>query len=199
MVRAGRLLLLLLGPTLTACAGAAGLPPGFAENLAEAPEGRPVRFRSRGDALVAVAVPAVEHVLPPGLRRVVAGLVPGGRTVWFGREWGPLGHGFRLEKRYGDGGSDGDFRTVLVTPDGTVLERTHSLAIGNAPQDVLRAAMTGGRMQVERVEVVQRGEGEEGYRVRTRNALGRTFVVAVDLRARVRSVQRVLDAELSAR
>lgn len=186
---------LLAISVLSGCA-TGGLPSGFAAALAAAPTSPPARLHLVGEAIVGAAVPAGPGALPRPVRVAADGIAPGGETVFAGREWGPAGDGFRIEKLYREG-ADEAFRSVLLDASGDVLERTHSVPLPDVPTAVLATALRVGR-EVTRCEIVADGSRETGWRATVHNGAGWTFVVAIGLDASLQHVQRVLDARLLA-
>lgn len=186
-----RLLLLL---PLAACA-AAGLPPGFAAAAATAPEDAPARLFVDGDRIVGAAAGLGPSGLPAAVRTAVTGIAPDGELLFEGREWGPAGDGFRVEKRYRDGGTE-SFRSVLLAADGAVLERCHSVPIAKVPAAILGTALDVAR-DVRRCDIVADGTRETGWRVTVVDGAGRTFVLALDLEGAMRTRHRIVAAQAS--
>jgi len=179
---------------LAACASP-GLPPGFCTALANAPETTPARLWLQGDAITAAAVAVAISGLPPAVRTTADAIAPGGELVFAGRDWGPAVTGFRVEKRYRDGGRE-EFRSVLAAEDGSVLQRSHSVPLADVPLAVLAAARASGR-DVRRCEIVADSAVEVGWRATVVDGGGRTFVVELDLAGEVRSRLRVVGAQLA--
>lgn len=179
---------------LAACATRNGVPKGFAALLADSPETSPARLWLDGDTIVGAAVALGPGALPAAVRLSLDAVAPRGELVFQGREWGPRGEGFRIDKHYRIDGEEHD-RSALIAADGTVLERSHSVPVPKAPQDVLAAAMQFGTQIVE-VHIVSGPEHEEYWHCVVQDRLGHTFVATVDLDARllggVRRVQAVL-------
>lgn len=180
---------------LAGCLGA-GLPPGFAEAAATAPEDVPARIYLRGDAIDGAAAGIGPGGLPTAVRSTMEAVAPGGETVFLGREWGPHGEAFRVEKRYVEGQGE-SFRSALVADDGGVLERSHTLPTVKVPAVVLGAAMPYGR-DIRRCEIVSDATTERFWRIRCIDGGGRTFVATVALDGGLMSARRLVAAELQA-
>lgn len=175
---------------LASCATGLQLPAGFTAFVEQSPTGAPMRLTLEGDRIVAAAVPAGPGALPPAVRTTLDATAPHGELLWQGREWGPRGDGFRVDKRYRDGAHE-HVRSVLIAADGRVLERSHSVPLGDVAQNVLGKAMQSGP-HVDEVRIVSGPEREEYWSCTVRSRIGRTFVVDVDLDGRLlRAVRRV--------
>lgn len=177
-----------------ACSTAGPVPPALDALLAEAPAGTEARLWLAGDRVVAVAVPAGPGVLPAEVRRMADAVLPRGELVFQGREWGPRGFGFRVDKRYRDEGPEHG-RSVLLDGDGAVLERDHTVAIAEVPHHVLATAMQVGN-RVDEARIVSGPEREEHWSVLVQDRSGRAFVVEITLdggflRARRRTQARI--------
>lgn len=183
---------------LGACAGAPALPTGFAELAAEAPDDEPLRLCLDGERIVSASASLGPGALPLAVRVTADAIAPGGRVVFTGREWGPRGSGYRVEKAYRDGKQE-HFRSMLLAGDGAVLERSHSLPIGEVPQPVLLAAQAPARIDVRRVDIVSGPTAEECYRVLVADRAGRTFLVECDLRGRSAVTWRIVNARIAVR
>ncbi|MBK8099918.1 MAG: hypothetical protein IPK26_22680 [Planctomycetes bacterium] len=174
----------------------------FGRLLAESPQDQPARLWFADGELIGVAVATGPGSLPQPVRTTLDAIAPGGQTVFVGREWGPRGDGHRIEKLYDDlpgqpAGERPHFRSVLLDPAGTVLERTHSVPIPRVPRRVLDAGMTAG-LDIERVEIVSGPAQEEGWRITTRTRSGWTFVVETSLIGEVRASSRACIATVMA-
>jgi hypothetical protein len=187
---------LLATAALGGCS-AAPLPPGFAVAAANAPEDQPLRLWVAGDAIVAAAAAVGRGGLPQPVRTAAEAIAPAGEMLFAGREWGPRGDGWRIEKHYRDG-ADESFRSVLLDDAGSVLERSHSVPPAKVPAPVLFAAMQVGR-DVQRCEIVSGAISEESWRATVRDGAGRTFVVELGLDGRPRRVCRILTAAVAVR
>lgn len=187
------LLLLLLALPWPACA-TAGLPRGFAKALAESPLDAPARLWLDGERVAGGAVALGPGGLPRPVRVAADGIAPGGETVFSGREWGPAGTGFRIEKRYLEGATE-SFRSVLLTADGAVLERAHSVPLHEVPAAVLMTAMAVGR-DVLRCDIVADAARERSWSAYVRNAIGWTFVVAIGLDGSLLELRREVAATI---
>jgi len=132
--------------------------------------------------------------MPPEVRTTLDAIAPGGELLFQGREWGPRGRGFRIEKRYRGNGEE-HVRSVLIGEDGSVLERAHSVPLTQVPPNVLGAALRTGP-HVDEARIVSGPEREEYWSCTIRTRIGRTFVVDVDLDGRVLRTTRRIDAHL---
>ncbi len=191
MTAAARTCLLLL-PIAVACAGP-GLPDGFAAAAAQAPEAMPARLVFANDQIIAAAAGLGTGGLPAAVRAAVAGIAPDGELLFQGREWGPAGSGFRIDKRYLDGAEE-SFRSMLVGADGAVLERSHSVPIAKVPPAILTTALAIGR-DLRRCEIVADGAREIGWRITLVDGDGRTMVVATGLDGVLRTRHRLVAAQ----
>jgi len=183
---------------LAACGSAPPVPAGFAALAAEAPEDEPVRLCIDGERIVSAAASLGPGGLPHDVRVAADAIAPGGRTVFMGREWGPRGSGWRIEKAYHDGKQE-HFRSMLLGSDGSVLERSHSLPLLEVPQQVLLAARAEARSDVQRVDIVSGPATEEGYRVTVADRAGRTLLVECDLQGRAAVTWRIVTAHIAVR
>lgn len=180
--------LALLG-LLAACQSGPTLPRGFAALLAEAPNDQLVRLQCDGDRLVGVCVPIAGAALPPAVRQTLDAVAPRGELRFCGREWGLGGDGFRIEKVYRLDRGD-QVRSAWIAADGTVLERSHSVPVLEAPQPVL-AALTEFGTGLDELHVVSGPWSGEVWRATIGDRLGRTFVVEVSPTGqRLRAVRR---------
>jgi hypothetical protein len=177
------------------CVGS-GLPSGFAEAAATAPQDTPARLFLRGDAIDGAAAGIGPGGLPAPVRATIEAVTPGGETVFLGREWGPHGEAFRIEKRYVEGQGE-SFRSALVAEDGGVLERSHTLPTVKVPAVVLGAAMPFGR-DIRRCEIVSDATTERFWRIRCVDGGGRTFVATVSLDGSLLDSRRLVALELQA-
>lgn len=185
----------LLGLLLVqACSTAAPVPERLQGMLADSPEATPARLWLDGNRIVAAAVATGPGSVPTAARTRIEAVAQGGETVFQGREWGPRGEGFRVDKRYRTAGQE-ERRTVLVTADGHVLERGHTVPIGEVPQDVLAAALLVGPTVVDAM-IVSGPAVEEFWRCEVKDRIGRSHLVVVGLDGRVRHVARLVAATL---
>ncbi|MBX3464695.1 MAG: hypothetical protein KF830_16115 [Planctomycetes bacterium] len=186
----------LLVAALAGSACSTSGPPAYdlAALLAEAPAGQPARLWLDGDRIVGAAVAVVPGTLPAAARRMADAVAPQGELLFAGREWGPRGDGYRIDKRYRTEDREHD-RSVLVTPDGRVLERDHTVPIVDVPQHALAGALTIGTA-IEEARIVAGPEREEHWAIVVRDRAGRVFVVAVALDGRVLHARRRLAARL---
>jgi hypothetical protein len=183
---------LVLGCTLAlaACATDVGIPPDFPALLAESPEPAPARLWLAEGRVVAAAVALGTGALPPAVRQTLEAVAPRGEVTFQGREWGPRGDGFRIEKLYRIDGAD-HTRSALIAADGTVLERTHSVPLDKTPQAILATAMQEAQ-RIDDVQIVSGREREECWRLLASDRLGRTLVLTIGLDGRrIGSLRRV--------
>ena len=104
-----------LGLVCTLLAGCAntGLPRAFADALATSPEDIAARLHIDGDRVISAAAASGPGGIPQVVRSTIDGVAPGGEVVFAGREWGPYGACFRVEKRYVEG-PEQTFRSALI-------------------------------------------------------------------------------------
>ena len=164
---------------LAACSTAAPVPESLQTLLGESPDGGAARLSISGNRIVAAAVAVTTASVPKAARKAIDAVEQQGDVLFTGREWGPRGTGFRVEKRYREGARE-DVLSVLVDAEGNVLEREHSVAIAKVPQHVLVAAMRVGPT-IDEARIVSGPEHEEYWSVSVRDRLGRTFVARVSL------------------
>lgn len=180
--------------TLGAC-HSGGLPRGFAEAAATAPEEAPARLWLQGDRIVGAAAAIGPGALPQPARTAMDAVAPGGEQTFLGREWGPRGEHFRVEKRYVDGSGAATYRSALVTAEGQVIERSHSIVVNKVPPAVLGEAMKLGR-DLRRCDIVSDAITEREWRIHCVDGGGRTFVVVVDMDGSLIAANRVVTATL---
>lgn len=116
-----------------------------------------IRVETTGGEVSAWTLPISPTALPERARRVVEAVQPGGSLAFAGVRWKGAQRQFVVEKIYSEHG--GERRSVLVTPAGAVVQRSHTIALGDAPsavRDALREAPV-------RLEFVQ-GNGPDRYR-----------------------------------
>jgi hypothetical protein len=189
-VRAGHALPFCWLLAMVACSTAAPVPESLQTLLGESPDGNPARLSISGNRIVAAAIAVGNGSIPRAARTAIDAIEPEGEVLFTGREWGPRGTGFRVEKRYREGTKE-HVRSVLVDADGRVLEREHSVPIAEVPQHVLVAAMHLGSM-IDEARIVSGPVREEYWSVSVRDRLGRTFVARVSLEGSLLdSVRRV--------
>lgn len=183
-----------------AVAGCATSPPAgsFAALAQDAPSDQPLQLTFAGDAVASVAVPLGPGGLDARLRAAVDAIEPGGHTVLMAREWGPRGDGYRIEKRYGEGVAE-QFRSVLLSADARVLERSHTLSVSETPPAVLVAATAATRRTVLRIDIVSGPTKEEYFRLLLRDGGGRRFAVDCTPDGAVLATRRLLDAQVLVR
>ncbi|MBL8730301.1 MAG: hypothetical protein JNM25_17925 [Planctomycetes bacterium] len=185
--------LCLLFASLLACAAcstAGAVPADLSALLAEAPPDVPARLWLDGDRIVGAAVAVGPGEVPADARRTAEAVQPRGERVFQGREWGPRGEGYRIDVHYaGDAGPEHS-RSLLVTADGRVLERSHTVPIPDVPQHVLASAMQIAA-RIDEARIVSGPEHEEYWSVQVHDRSGRVWVVEVTLDGRiVRSLRR---------
>ncbi len=180
--------------SLGACANT-GLPGAFADALATAPEDLPARLHIDGDRIVSAAAAVGPGGIPTAVRATADGIAPGGEVVFEGREWGPYGACFRIEKRYVDGPLH-SFRSVLIAASGDVLERSHTVPIQQVPPAVLGAALTLGR-DVQRCEIVSDSSAERLWRATIVDGGGRTMLASIGLDGRLLDAHRLVHAVIT--
>ena len=179
---------------LAACATPSRLPTDLAARFAEAPSDAPGRLWLEGDRIVAAAIAVGPGALPPEVRTTIDAVAPRGELLFQGREWSARGEGFRIDKRYRDNGSE-HARSVLIADDGRVLERSHSVPIGEVPHDLLAVALQRGH-QVDEARIVSGPEREEYWSFTVTNRIGWAFVLDVDLDAAVLHTRRRVQVRL---
>ncbi|MCB9878862.1 MAG: hypothetical protein H6835_14805 [Planctomycetes bacterium] len=173
-----RILITALWLALAACQG-----PGatLARQLEQADRDRviadTVRLLLDGDRVIGGATPAVAAEVPPAVRTTFDAVAPEGEQLFLGREWGPRGAGFRLEKRYLEPAHQ---RSVLVAADGHVLERAHTLPVPRVPKHVLATALEVGPF-VDEARIVSGPLQEEYWALLVRDRAGALRVVLIDL------------------
>ncbi len=193
MAAAVRVTLCLL-PLLAGCATGRGLEPVFAL-AAEAPEDMGLRLWFDGSTLVAAATGIGPHRLPAPVRATIDGVAPAGELLFVGRECGPFGDGFRVDKRYRDG-SEESFRSALIAADGSVLERRHSVPLAQVPAAVLTTAMRVGR-DVRRCEIRSDSAHEVGWNAIVVDGAGHTYELELGLDAALLARHRLVRSSAS--
>ncbi|MBL9079760.1 MAG: hypothetical protein JNL08_19820 [Planctomycetes bacterium] len=178
-----------------ACSTAGAVPTDLAAMLRDAPAEAPLRLWLAGNRIVAAAVPGGPGLLPAEARVALDAVAPRGELLFQGREWSERGTGFRVDKRYRGAGEDHD-RSVLLSADGRVLERDHTVPIGAVPQHVLAAALTVAGT-IDEARIVSGPEREECWRLVVHDRSGREFVVTVALDGRLLGSLRRLGASVA--
>jgi len=173
---------------LGACATTSPLPADLGVQLAESPTEPTSRLWIDGDRIVAVAIAVGPGALPPAVRTTIDAVAPRGELLFQGREQGPRGDGFRIEKRYRENASE-HVRSALIAADGAVLERSHSVPIAEAPPNVLAVAMERGH-RVDEVRIVSGPEREEFWSCTVTNRIGAVYVVDVGLDGKLLHTRR---------
>lgn len=164
---------------LAACAAPGHVPPTLAQFLATAPEQRPARLWVDGNRIVAAAVDLGPGALPAAVRTSLGAIEQRGEVTFEGREWGPRGIGFRIDKQYQSEATLHKL-SALIAEDGTTLERCHSWPIAKTPQNVLATAMQIGT-QIDEVQIVSGRELEEAWRCLVTDRLGHRYMVTIGL------------------
>jgi hypothetical protein len=178
-----------------ACSTVGPVPTELATLLTEAPAHMPARLWLDGSRLVGAAVPVGPGELPADARRMADAVQPRGELVFQGREWGPRGEGFRIDKHYAGGEGPEHSRSLLVSADGRVLERDHTVPIPDVPQHVLATALQLGS-HIDEARIVSGPEVEEYWAVLVRDRSGRVFVVEVTLDGRILRSRRRVEARV---
>lgn len=151
---------------LAACAGSPAPPPEFAAALARGGQGSIERTAGDGERY---CVPTDHRLLPRAVAVAIRTLQPGGELdaleqVFAGDEtWYFARHRFRDPTT--------PSRSVLLTSDGRVIERSHELAASGIGQDLARAmaaAQAALSAPAVRVEIVHGAPGSEWLRVSNR-------------------------------
>lgn len=182
-----------LAALAAALGGCAGTGPGARpalERLVESPGDGAARLELLGDRVVVAAVPVGEGLLPPAARTAIEAIAPGGAVTFAGFESGPRGSGWRVEKRYAESAQS---RSALVTPEGAVLERWHTVPVRDVPTDALRAVADLGAT-VDEARIVSGPVREERWTFLVRDRLQRRRIVDVSLRGELLAQRRRLDA-----
>lgn len=179
---------------LGACSTTGIVPTNLAAAMAEAPTGTPTRLWLDGDRIVAAAVPVGPGALPPAVRTTIDAVAPRGELLWQGREWSGRGEGFRIEKRYRENGSE-HVRSALIGDDGAVLERSHSMPLGEVPQVVMATVLSSGP-HVDEARIVSGPEREEYWSCTVRNRIGWVLVVEVGLDGVLLRKRRQVEARI---
>ncbi|MBM3973181.1 MAG: hypothetical protein FJ301_03670 [Planctomycetes bacterium] len=164
------------------------------ERLIESPGDGAARLELIGDRVVVAAVPVGEGLLPPAARTAIEAIAPGGAVTFAGFESGPHGSGWRVEKRYAESAQS---RSALVTPDGGVLERWHTVSVREVPTDALRAVTDLGAT-IDEARIVSGPGGEERWTFLVRDRMQRRRIVDVSLRGELLTQRRRLDATVDA-
>ena len=162
--------------TLAACSAA----PIRAGLLADAEPLQTTRITLDGDRIASLVVPIDFRGLPARVRTTFDAIAPPGNDLFCGREQGPRGDGFRVERGYSEPFEHR--RSLLIAADGEVLERAHTMPLAKVPQHVLAAALTSATV-IESAQIVSGPVQEEFWRLVAKDRRGRVFVVIVDLEA----------------
>lgn len=181
-----------LGAALAACTGTGRLAAELDAALAMAPPGAAARLWLDGDRLNTAVVPCLPAELPPAVRQMLGAVAPDGERQFTGREWGPRGQGFRIEVRYHD---PAHVRSVLLTDDGAVLERSHTVPLTEVPQHVLATALRHAPF-VDEAWIVSGPQREEHWDLLLRERSGALHAVRIGLDGSAISQRRRLDARV---
>lgn len=183
--------LVALSACLTACAGTGSVPDAFTRAAAAAPPDAVCTLAVHGGEVLSLTVPLAWRQLPEPIARTVASIQPGGNSE-AAREWSDAGDGYRIVTTYGDG----DQRTLRLAIDGTVRERSHTLAL-DAVDEAARLAITKLRLgTITHVEATQGEANREWYRFWLRDDAGREHVVDCELDGGGARARRLLAAVL---
>jgi hypothetical protein len=179
---------------LTACAATAPVPAALPSAVADTPADGTVRLCLAEDHVASAAVTLSPGSLPPAARKMADAIAPDGETRFVGREWGPRGTGFRIEKAYRE---PEHRRSVLVDEAGAVLERAHTMPLARVPQHVLATALRTGPV-IDEAWIVSGPLAEEHWTLVVVDRAGVRFVVRIGLDgtflARWRRVAATVDA-----
>jgi len=187
----------LTGLLLMAACSTAPPRATAAEALAHGEPITAARMQLQGNEVVMLAVPIDPVELPAAARTTVDAIAPQGETTFVGRERGPRGEGFRVDKRYETEDGGVHTRSLLVDASGDVLERSHSVPVPDVPKHVLAAALGNGRY-VDDVCIVSGPEREEHWALTVHDRRGRRHVVIVSLSGEELARWRRSDARVDA-
>ena len=179
---------------LPGCASGSDTTPDLSRWLTEVPEAMPTRLWIAGDRIVRAAAALGPGSIPQAARTAIEAVAPGGDVRFQGREWGPGGDGFRVEKHYADADPEHS-RSVLVTADGAVLERAHTVPVTQVPRDVLNTAL-GAAPQVEAAWIVSDATRERFWVCELRNRIGYALILQIDLQGNLLSASRRIEARV---
>jgi len=157
---------------------ACSTPPVATGWLAEAEPNQIARMTLSGDQIVSLAVPVDLRSLPAAVHATCDTIAPPGRELFCGREQGPRGSGYRVERAYSEPFEHQ--RSLLVNFDGEVLERSHTLPLGKVPQHVLAVALNNATT-ITSAEIVSGPVREEYWRLVAKDRRGRASLIIVDL------------------
>jgi hypothetical protein len=181
-----------LAALLASCSVTGPDPVALDAALASAPPGEQPRLWLAGDRLLGAAVPCSPLELPSAVRTMLAAIAPDGEQEFVARELGPRGAGFRIDVRYQD---PPHVRSLLLAADGSVLERSHTVATIDAPEHVLAAGLRHGPF-VDAIRVVSGPQREEFWELLVRERSGAVHVVRVGLDGAVLGSQRRFTARV---
>lgn len=186
-------LLLATVALLGACAGPERAP-ALATWLRDAPEGQTTQLWLVDARIARAVVPLGPGEVPRAARERVEQAAPGGSVTFQGREWGPFGTGFRIDKRY-DESQPALLRSALVSAEGMLLDFGQTAPLTQVPRAVLDAALSFGR-EVRACWLFAEPGREPRWECSVQDGLGRVLVVTIDTNGRVRSTSREVGARL---
>ncbi len=174
--------------SLQGCASGSNTTADLSRWLAETPEAMPARLWLSGDRIVRAAASLGPGAIPQAARTAIDTIAPSGTLLFQGREWGPGIDGFRVEKHYTDTDPEHS-RSVLVTPEGRVLERAHTVPVAQVPRDVLDTALRAAPL-VEQAWIVSDEAQQRFWLCELRSRIGHLLVLEIDLDGRLVGVSR---------
>ncbi|MCA8966791.1 MAG: hypothetical protein H6838_04330 [Planctomycetes bacterium] len=180
--------------SLQGCASGSTTTPDLSRWLAETPEAMPTRLWLAGDRIVRAAASLGPGAIPQAARTTIDSIAPSGTLLFQGREWGPGIDGFRVEKHYSDTNPEHS-RSVLVTPEGRVLERAHTVPVTEVPRDVLATALRAAP-QLEQAWIVSDDSQQRFWLCELRSRIGHQLVLEIALDGRLLGVRRRITARV---
>jgi hypothetical protein len=179
---------------LAAACATSAVPASFADEVLAAPGDGEPRLLLNGNSIVAATAPLPTRDLPRAVAVMLDAIAPDGQRTFTGREWGPRGEGYRIDCSYTD---PPHVRSMLLTPDGRVLERSHTVPIADVPQHILATGLRTASL-IDEAAIVSGPEREEYWTLMVRDRSGRRFAVRIDLAGHQLSSWRRLAARLDA-
>ncbi len=176
-MRHSALLPLILALIPAACSAPSYLQEFQAAMLA-APTGATAKLSLANGEILSISAPLRADLIPANVRVVANQIQPEGSMIYLAEEWGPHGHGYRMEKAYQLQGKS-QVRSVLIAPDGRILARSHQIldVEANAPAKVLELANRD-QAAILRIDVIQAGpEQPDLYQVISQGADGSQTVL----------------------